>query len=70
MKRVTVDTSLERIIITLRNSVSTARTHLNEHLSIEGAVISLDKQCKYCKIYFMAREIIFRDSESYSSALI
>lgn len=59
MRNIRVGTNLERIIIHIQNSVNSARTHLNEHVTIEGEIISLDKQCEYCKIYFKAREVYF-----------
>lgn len=52
MRSIRVGTNLERIVIHIQNSISSARTHLNEHVTIEGEIISLDKQCEYCKIYF------------------
>jgi len=52
MRSIGVGTNLERIIIYIQDSVKRARTHLNEHVTTEGEIVSLDKQCEYCKIFF------------------
>lgn len=59
MRSIRVGTNLERIIIYIQNNVNRAKAHLNEHVTIEGEIISLDMQCEYCKIYYMAKEVIF-----------
>ena len=59
MRNIRVGSNLERIIIYIQNNVNRARTHLNDHVTLTGEIISLDKQCEYCKIYFMAKEVYF-----------
>ena len=29
-----------------------AKTHLNNHVTIEEEILTLDKNCEYCQIYF------------------
>jgi hypothetical protein len=31
--------------------VDAARTHLNNHVTIEEEILTLDKNCEYCQIY-------------------
>jgi hypothetical protein len=31
--------------------VDAARTHLNNHVTIEEQILTLDKNCEYCQIY-------------------
>jgi hypothetical protein len=32
--------------------VDTAKTHLNNHVTVEEQILTLDKNCEYCQIYF------------------
>ena len=32
--------------------VDAAKTHLNRHVTIEEEILTLDKNCEYCQIYF------------------
>jgi hypothetical protein len=32
--------------------VDAAKTHLNNHVTIEEEILTLDKNCEYCQIYF------------------
>ena len=59
MRSIRIATNLERIVIYIQNNVHRARAHLKEHVTIEGKIISLDMQCEYCKIHFMAKEVYF-----------
>jgi hypothetical protein len=31
--------------------IDAARTHLNNHVTIEEQILTLDKNCEYCQIY-------------------
>lgn len=59
MRSIGVGANLERIIIHIQNSVNRARTHLNEHVTIDGEIISLDEICEHCKIFYKTREVYF-----------
>ncbi|HZD35927.1 MAG TPA: hypothetical protein VE130_12045, partial [Nitrososphaeraceae archaeon] len=52
MRNKRVGINLERIITQIQNSVNIAKTHLNQHVTMEGEIFSLDRQCEYCTIYF------------------
>ena len=32
--------------------VDAAKTHLNNHVTVEEEILTLDKNCEYCQIYF------------------
>jgi hypothetical protein len=32
--------------------VDAAKTHLNNHVTLEEEILTLDKNCEYCQIYF------------------
>jgi hypothetical protein len=45
----TIDPLLLRSIV---KDVDAAKTHLNNHVTIEEEILTLDKNCEYCQIYF------------------
>jgi hypothetical protein len=36
--------------------VNAAKTHLNNHVTIEEQILTLDKNCEYCQIYLIKEE--------------
>jgi hypothetical protein len=40
----------------IENDVDTAKTHLNNHVTPEGQILHLNKNCEYCQIYFKEEE--------------
>jgi hypothetical protein len=36
----------------IENDVDAAKTHLNNHVTTEEEILTLDKDCEYCQIYF------------------
>ena len=36
----------------IKNDVDAAKTHLNNHVTTEEEILTLDKDCEYCQIYF------------------
>ena len=36
----------------IEKDIDTARTHLNNHVTTEEEILTLDKDCEYCQIYF------------------
>jgi hypothetical protein len=36
--------------------VDAARTHLNNHVTIEEQILTLDKNCEYCQIYLIKEQ--------------
>lgn len=34
------------------SELKTANTHLASHVTLEGKILGLDKNCDYCRIYF------------------
>ena len=41
---------------TIKKEIDAARTHLNNHVTTEEEILTLDKNCEYCQIYFKAEE--------------
>lgn len=35
----------------IEKDIDTARTHLNNHVTAEEEILTLDKNCEYCQIY-------------------
>jgi hypothetical protein len=35
----------------IENDIDTAETHLSNHVTTEGQILNLDKNCEYCQIY-------------------
>jgi hypothetical protein len=35
----------------IEKDIDTARTHLNNHVTTEEEILTLDKNCEYCQIY-------------------
>jgi hypothetical protein len=36
----------------IEKDIDAAKTHLANHVTIEEEVLTLDKSCEYCQIYF------------------
>ena len=36
----------------IEKDIDAAKTHLNNHVTIEEEILTLDKNCEYCQIYF------------------
>jgi hypothetical protein len=36
----------------IEKDIDAAKTHLNDHVTIEEEILTLDKSCEYCQIYF------------------
>jgi hypothetical protein len=36
----------------IEKDIDAAKTHLNNHVTIEEEILTLDKSCEYCQIYF------------------
>jgi hypothetical protein len=36
----------------IRKDIDAARTHLDNHVTAEEEILTLDKNCEYCQIYF------------------
>ena len=36
----------------IKNDIDAAKTHLDNHVTIEEKILTLDKNCEYCQIYF------------------
>jgi hypothetical protein len=36
----------------IKKDVDAAKTHLDNHVTIEEKILTLDKNCEYCQIYF------------------
>jgi len=47
----TIDYSL-LLLKSIVKDVDAARTHLNNHVTIEEQILTLDKNCEYCQICF------------------
>ena len=45
----TIDPLLLRSIV---KDVDAAKNHLNRHVTIDEEILTLDKNCEYCQIYF------------------
>ena len=43
MRNIRVGSNLEKIMIPIQDSINIARVHLNEHVTTEGKIISLDE---------------------------
>jgi hypothetical protein len=35
----------------IEKDIDAAKTHLNDHVTIEEEILTLDKSCEYCQIY-------------------
>jgi hypothetical protein len=35
----------------IEKDIDAAKTHLNDHVTIEEEILTLDKNCEYCQIY-------------------
>jgi len=40
------------LLESIMKDVESARTHLNNHVTMEAEILNLDKDCEYCQIYF------------------
>jgi hypothetical protein len=40
------------LLRSIMKDVDAAKTHLNNHVTIEEQFLTLDKNCGYCQIYF------------------
>jgi hypothetical protein len=40
------------LLKSIENDVDAAKTHLNNHVTTEEEILTLDKDCEYCQIYF------------------
>jgi hypothetical protein len=36
----------------IEKDIDAAKIHLNNHVTIEEQILTLDKSCEYCQIYF------------------
>jgi len=36
----------------IKKDIDAAKTHLDNHVTIEEKILTLDKNCEYCQIYF------------------
>jgi hypothetical protein len=36
----------------IEKDIDAAKTHLNSHVTTEEEILTLDKNCEYCQIYF------------------
>ena len=36
----------------VKEDVDAAKNHLNRHVTIDEEILTLDKNCEYCQIYF------------------
>jgi hypothetical protein len=36
----------------VEEDVDAAKNHLNRHVTIDEEILTLDKNCEYCQIYF------------------
>lgn len=41
----------ENTVSSIRKNIEKARSHLNNHVTENGNVMSLDRKCEYCRIY-------------------
>jgi hypothetical protein len=39
------------LVKTIEKEIDTAKTHLNNHVTTEEEILTLDKNCEYCQIY-------------------
>jgi hypothetical protein len=49
-----IDSTIDYNPLLLRSivkDVDAAKTHLNNHVTIEEEILTLDKNCEYCQIY-------------------
>jgi hypothetical protein len=37
---------------TIEKDIDAAKTHLNNHVTTEEVILTLDRNCEYCQIYF------------------
>ena len=47
----TIDSTL-LLARSIEKDIDAAKTHLNNHVTIEEEILTLDKSCEYCQIYF------------------
>jgi hypothetical protein len=40
----------------VKEDVDAAKTHLNNHVTIEEEILTLDKNCEYCQIYLIKEQ--------------
>jgi len=40
------------LLKSIEKNIDAAKTHLNNHVTIEEEILTLDKSCEYCQIYF------------------
>jgi hypothetical protein len=46
------------LLMSIIKDVDAAKTHLNSHVTIDEEILTLDKNCEYCQIYFKEYELI------------
>ena len=44
--------SIPLLAKSVEKDIDAARTHLNNYVTTEDEILSLDKNCEYCQIYF------------------
>ena len=44
--------SMPLLAKSVEKDIDAARTHLNNYVTTEEGILSLDKNCEYCQIYF------------------
>jgi hypothetical protein len=44
--------SMPLLAKSVEKDIDAARTHLNNYVTTEEEILSLDKNCEYCQIYF------------------
>jgi len=42
------------VVKSIEKDIHTAWIHLNNHVTAEEEILTLDKNCEYCQIYFKA----------------
>jgi hypothetical protein len=40
------------LVRSIEKDIHAAKTHLNNHVTAEEEILTLDKGCEYCQIYF------------------
>jgi hypothetical protein len=45
---------------TIKKDIELANSHMKNHITIQGEILSLDADCEYCKIYFEEQRILKR----------
>ena len=40
------------LLMSIMKDVDAAKAHLNNHVTLQEEILTLDKNCEYCQIYF------------------